>query len=327
MDFFDILRLCGGLALFLFGMRYMGEKLEKQAGRRLEPLLERFTGSRIKGFLTGTAGAALLQSSSAVTVMVVGFVDSQVISLRNATAVIIGSNVGTTLTSWILSLSGVEGGTFVMDLLKPSSLAPAAAVTGILLFNGKRSQKKDIGGIILGFAVLMTGLNIMADSASGIKSEPWAVEMLTVISNPVFGIIAGTLLTALVQSSSASVGILQTLSLTGAITSASCVPIILGQNIGTCATTLVAGLGASDNAKRTALIHLYFNLFSAIIFLGLFYAAENIFYIRQLYEPADALGIAAIHTVFNVFSAGIMLPLSSVLEKSAIKSIQNSKKC
>lgn len=180
---------------------------------------------------------------------------------------------------------------------------------------------------MLGFAVLMTGLNIMADSASGIKNEPWAMEMLTFISNPVFGIIAGTLLTALVQSSSASVGILQTLSLTGVITAKSCVPIILGQNIGTCATTLIAGLGASDNAKRTALIHLYFNLFSVVIFLSIFYAAENIFYIRQLYEPTDAVGIAAIHTVFNAFSAGIMLPLSSFLEKAAIKSVQNPKKC
>lgn len=327
MDFFDILKLCGGLALFLFGMRYMGEKLEKQTGRRLEPLLERFTENKFKGFLTGAAGAALMQSSSAVTVMVVGFVDSGLISLQNATGVIIGSNVGTTLTAWILSLSGVEGGTPLLDLLKPSSLAPIAAVAGILLFSGKRSQKKDIGGIILGFAVLMTGLNIMAESASGIKSEPWAMEMLTLFSHPAAGIAAGAVLTAVVQSSSASVGILQTLSLTGGISFYSCVPIILGQNIGTCATTLISGAGANENAKRAALIHLYFNVFSAVIFYAVFRIFLNISDIPRIYEPADAVGIAAIHTVFNVFSAAVMLPLSSFLEKAAINSIRKAKKC
>ncbi|MCQ2470703.1 MAG: Na/Pi symporter [Clostridia bacterium] len=325
MNFFDILRLAGGLALFLFGMRYMGEKLEKQTGKRLEPLLSRFTENKFKGFLTGTAGAALMQSSSAVTVMVVGFVDSGLITLHNATGVIIGSNVGTTFTSWILSLSGVEGGTFLLDLLMPSSLAPIAAVAGILLFNGKKSNRKDVGGIILGFAVLMTGLNVMADSASGIKNEPWAMEMLTLFSNPVLGVIAGALLTAIVQSSSASVGILQTLSLTGAISFYSCVPIVLGQNIGTCATTLIAGLGASTNARRAALIHLYFNTFSAAIFGGLFFIIQRFADISWIHNPADAVGIAAIHTAFNVFSAIIMLPLSTFLEKTAIKSVPQLK--
>ncbi len=327
MDFFDILKLCGGLGLFLFGMRYMGEKLEKQTGKKLEPLLERFTENKFKGFLTGAAGAALMQSSSAVTVMVVGFVDSGLISLKNATGIIIGSNVGTTLTSWILSLTGVEGGTPLLDLLKPSSLASAAAVAGILLFNGKRSQRKDIGGIILGFAVLMTGLNIMADSASGIKNEPWALNMLTLFSHPLAGAAAGTLLTAAVQSSSASVGILQTLSLTGKISLFSCVPIILGQNIGTCATTLISGAGAGENAKRAALIHLYFNVFSSVIFYSVFLIILRSVGIPGIYAPAGAVSIAAIHTVFNVFSAAVMLPLSSFLEKAAIKSIRKTKKC
>lgn len=327
MDFFDLLRLTGGLALFLFGMRYMGEKLEKQAGRRLEPLLERFTQSRFKGFLSGMAGAALMQSSSAVTVMVVGFVDSGIISLENATGVIIGSNVGTTFTAWILSLSGIKGGTFLLNLLKPSSLAPVSAVLGIMLFNGKKSARKDVGGIILGFAVLMTGLNIMAESASGIKNEPWAMEFLSLMSNPVSGIAAGALLTAVVQSSSASVGILQTLSLTGAVSYYSCVPIILGQNIGTCVTTLIAGVGASVNAKRAALIHLYFNVFSSVIFYALFMIIVKTADIPQLYYPADGVGIAAIHTVFNVFSAAFMLPTASILEKTAVNSVQKPKNC
>lgn len=321
MDFFDFLTLAGGLALFLFGMRYMGEKLEKHTGKRLEPLLERFTESKLKGFLTGTVGAALMQSSSAVTVMVVGFVDSGLISLHNATGVIIGSNVGTTFTAWILSLSGMKGGTFLTELFKPSSLAPVAAVSGIFLFSGKRTAKKDLGGAILGFSVLMTGLNIMASSASGIKNEPWAMEMLTLFSKPVFGIIAGALLTAAVQSSSASVGILQTLSLTGGISYYSCIPIILGQNIGTCVTTLIAGLGASSNARRAALIHLYFNTFSAAVFYAIFVITEKFSGIPQIHEPADAVGIAAIHTAFNVFSAAIMLPMSTFLEKTAIKSV------
>ena len=321
MDFFDFLTLAGGLALFLFGMRYMGEKLEKHTGKRLEPLLERFTENKFKGFLTGTAGAALMQSSSAVTVMVVGFVDSGLISLHNATGVIIGSNVGTTFTAWILSLSGVEGGAFLTDLFKPSSLAPIAAAAGIFLFSGKNEAKRDLGGVILGFAVLMTGLNIMADSASGIKNEPWAMEMLTLFSNPVLGIITGALLTAAVQSSSASVGILQTLSLTGGISFYSCIPIILGQNIGTCVTTLIAGFGASSNARRAALIHLYFNVFSATIFYALFVIIQRFADFPRIFEPADAVGIAAIHTAFNVFSAAIMLPVSSFLEKTAIKSV------
>lgn len=327
MNFFDVLQLCGGLALFLFGMRYMGEKLEKQAGKRLEPLLERFTDNKFKGFLTGAAGAALMQSSSAVTVMVVGFVDSGIMSLKNATGVIIGSNVGTTLTSWILSLSGVEGGTLLLDLLKPSSIAPIAAIAGILLFNGKRSHRKDIGGIILGFAVLMTGLNIMADSASGIKNEPWAIEMLTLFSHPAAGVIAGAVLTAVVQSSSASVGILQTLSLTGGISLYSCVPIILGQNIGTCVTTIISGAGASANAKRAALIHLYFNVFSSLIFYSAFMIFIRVADYNRIFEPANAVGIAAIHTIFNIFSAAIMLPMSSFLEKTAVNTVQNAKKC
>ncbi len=327
MDFFDIIKMAGGLALFLFGMRYMGEKLEQHAGARIEPLLERFTKNKYKGFLTGAVSAALMQSSSAVTVMTVGFVNSGILSLTNAVGVIIGSNVGTTVTSWILSLSGIEGGTFFLNLLKPSSIAPVSGVIGILLYNGKNKRKKDAASVLLGFSVLMTGLNIMAESAEGIKNEPWISEMLTFFKNPVLGVLSGALLTALVQSSSASVGILQTLSLTGGISVYSCIPIILGQNIGTCVTTVISSAGTSINAKRTALVHLYFNTFSAVIFYALFMVFIRIVPQKSIFFPADTVDIAVIHTVFNLFAAAIMLPISNYLEKIAAKSVRFAKNC
>lgn len=326
MDFFDYLQLAGGLSLFLFGMKYMGNQLENRAGDKLNHFLKRFTGNKYKGFLFGAISAALVQSSSAVTVMTVGFVNSGLLPLSSATGVIIGSNVGTTVTAWILSLTGIKGDSFFLTLLKPSSLAPIAAVIGILLYNIKAipPKIKNTGGILLGFSVLMLGLNTMSESAAGIQNEPWAVNLFTVFTHPIASLAVGIIITALVQSSSASIGILQTLSLTGAITRAGCVPVILGQNIGTCVTTLISSIGTGKNAKSAAFIHLYFNVFSAVAFYAIYLLITAVVDIEFLNLPADSVWIASVHTVFNIFAAAVMLPLSSFLEKIAIKTAEKN---
>ena len=272
MDIFAVLTLLGGLALFLYGMNTMGDGLEKLSGGRLEQMLEKLTNSTFKGFMVGMLVTAVIQSSSATTVMVVGFVNSGIMKLSRAIGVIMGANVGTTITAWILSLTGISGDSFLLKMLKPTSFSPILAVIGIIFIMFCKSQKKkDIGTILVGFAILMFGMDSMSSAVEPLAEIPEFRELLLMFSNPLFGILAGMVLTAIIQSSSASVGILQALSVTGSITYASAIPIIMGQNIGTCVTALLSCIGAKKNAKRAAFVHLYFNIIGSVVLLVLFY--------------------------------------------------------
>ena len=324
MDLFDILTMLGGLALFLFGMNVMGQGLERAAGNKLQTILEKLTSSPIRGFFLGLIVTAVIQSSSATTVMVVGFVSSGVMSLYQAVGIIMGANVGTTVTAWILSLNGIEGASFVMQLLKPTSFSPVLAVIGVVLFmfcnNGR---KKDGGLILLGFATLMFGMSTMSDAVAGLKDVPEFANILLLFSNPILGVLAGAVLTAIIQSSSASVGILQALSSTGAITFGAAIPIILGQNIGTTVTALLSSAGAPKNARRASLIHLYFNVIGTVVFLVLFYIIKALIPMPFLTGPADELGISIVHTLFNVVCTGAMLPFSKLLVKLACLTIKD----
>ena len=278
MDIFNVLSLLGGLAMFLFGMSVMGEGLEKSAGNKLKTILERLTSSPLKGFVLGLAVTAVIQSSSATTVMVVGFVNSGIMSLRQAIGIIMGANVGTTVTSWILSLSGIQGDGFFIQMLKPTSFSPILAAIGIVMYAFlKDNKKKDIGSILLGFAVLMFGMDTMSNAVAPLKDVPEFTNILLMFSNPILGVLAGAALTAIIQSSSASVGILQALSATGSITFGSAIPIIMGQNIGTCATAMLSSIGTNKNARRTAIVHLYFNVIGTVVFLAIFYLLKSIF--------------------------------------------------
>ena len=324
MDIFNVLTLFGGLALFLFGMSVMGDGLEKSAGSKLKTILERLTSSPVKGFVLGLAVTAVIQSSSATTVMVVGFVNSGIMSLRQAIGIIMGANVGTTVTSWILSLSGIEGDSMFMQMLKPSSFSPVLAVIGIILYLFvKNSKKKDIGAILLGFAVLMFGMETMSGAVEPLKDVPEFTNILLLFSNPILGVLAGAALTAIIQSSSASVGILQALSATGSITFGSAIPIIMGQNIGTCATAMLSSIGANKNARRTAIVHLYFNIIGTIVFLALFYSLKAIFDFQFVNQPINQLGIAIVHTCFNLLTTAVMLPFAGVLERLACATIND----
>ena len=266
MDLFDVLTMIGGLSLFLFGMNLMGSYLEKAAGSSLKMLLSKLTTRKLLGFLTGMGVTAIIQSSSATTVMVVGFVNSGLLSLKQAINVIMGANVGTTVTAWILSLTGLESGNFFVQLLKPTSFTPVLALIGIVLtMTGKSERKKDIGMILLGFAVLMFGMDTMSDAVSGLKEVPEFRNILVMFSNPILGVIAGAALTGIIQSSSASVGILQALSATGQVTFGAAIPIIMGQNIGTTVTALLSSVGTNKNARRTAVVHLLFNVIGAVV--------------------------------------------------------------
>lgn len=326
LDFFDLLSLGGGLSLFLFGMKLMSSELENSAGDKTAYMLSKFTENKYKAFLTGLVSAAAIQSSSAVTVMVIGFVNSGMMTLKNAVGVIIGSNIGTTVTSWILSTSGIGGGTFLLDLMKPASLGAVSSIIGIILLNIRQSNKNknNSGKILLGFSILMFGMKMMSDSVSPLKDAPWFTQMLVLFKNPIAGIFAGIILTAIIQSSSASVGILQALSLTGEISFAACIPIVLGQNIGTCVTTLIASAGAKKCAKCAAFIHLYFNVLSVLGFAVIFYFITSLINIPFLNESVNSVDIAAIHTVFNVTSAAVMMPLSGFLEKIAKRTVFRS---
>lgn len=325
MDIFNVLTLFGGLALFLFGMSVMGDGLEKSAGSKLKTILERLTSSPLKGFLLGVAVTAVIQSSSATTVMVVGFVNSGIMSLRQAIGIIMGANVGTTVTSWILSLSGIQGDSLFIRLLKPSSFSPILAIIGIFLYMFvKSSKKKDIGSILLGFAILMFGMETMSDAVAPLKDVPQFTHILLLFSNPFLGVLAGAALTAIIQSSSASVGILQALSATGSITFGSAIPIILGQNIGTCATAMLSSIGTNKNARRTAIVHLYFNIIGTILFLVLFYACNAIFQFQFVYSSINQLGIAIVHTCFNLLATGVMLPFAGVLERLACATVKDT---
>ena len=324
MDLFDVLALMGGLALFLFGMTIMGQGLERSAGSRLKTILEKLTSNPLKGVLLGLGVTAVIQSSSATTVMVVGFVNSGVMSLRQAIGIIMGANVGTTVTSWLLSLNAIEGDGILMRLLQPTSFSPILALIGVFLYmSGKNSKKKDIGTILLGFAVLMTGMDAMSDAVSGLRDVPEFANILTMFSNPILGVLAGAVLTAIIQSSSASVGILQALSSTGTVAYSSAIPIILGQNIGTCVTAMLSSVGTNRNARRAAAVHLYFNIIGTTIFLCLFYLLNALIRFPFYSLPIDELGIAQVHTVFNITCTVVMLPLSRALEKLACLTIRD----
>ena len=326
MDIFNILTLVGGLCLFLFGMNIMGDALERRAGASLRTLLSKLTTNRIVGFLTGLAVTAVIQSSSATTVMVVGFVNSGLLTLGQAINVIMGANVGTTVTAWILSLSGIESGNVFVRLLKPSSFTPVLALVGIVYYMFlKDSKKKDTGMILLGFATLMFGMETMSGAVSGLKSVPEFQQLFLLFTNPVLGVVAGAVLTAIIQSSSASVGILQALSSTGSVSYAAAIPIIMGQNIGTCVTAMLSSVGTTKNAKRAAVVHLMFNIIGTAVCLVLFMLVSSLFSPAILGEGATHLGIAVCHTVFNVICTALMLPSGSLLEKLVCKIVPDAK--
>ena len=326
MDFFSILTLLGGLAMFLYGMQVMGDGLAKVSGGKLERILENLTSSPIKAVLLGAAVTAVIQSSSATTVMVVGFVNSGIMRLSQAVGVIMGANIGTTATSWILSLAGIESENFFIRLLKPTSFAPILALIGIVfLMFIKNQKKKDIGMIMIGFAVLMFGMESMSGAVKPLADVPEFTNIMTAFSNPLFGVLAGTILTAIIQSSSASVGILQALCMTGAVPYSVALPIIMGQNIGTCVTALLSAIGANKNAKRAAMVHLYFNLIGTAIFMAGFYAINAVVGFSFFSDAANPAGIATLHSVFNITATIILLPFSGVLEKLACLTIKDKK--
>ncbi len=322
MDIFGFLSLIGGLALFLYGMNVMGGGLEKLSGGELERLLERLTSNPLKAVLLGAGVTAVIQSSSATTVMLVGFVNSGIMKLSQAIGIIMGANIGTTITSWLLSLTGIQSDNFLVSMLKPSSFSPILAVIGIvLMMNARSDKKKTTAEIFLGFAVLMFGMQAMSDAVKPLADVPEFTGILVKFSNPVLGVLVGALLTAVIQSSSASVGILQALSVTGAFTYGSVIPIILGQNIGTCVTAMLSAMGANKGAKRTAFAHLYFNMIGSVVFLILYYVLNLAFQFDFAKEPVGAAGIAAIHSVFNIFATLLLLPFIKGMEKLAYLTI------
>ena len=325
MDFFDVLALFGGLAMFLYGMNVMGDSLAKTAGGKLERILEKLTSTPIRGVLLGACVTAVIQSSSATTVMVVGFVNSGIMKLSQAVGIIMGANIGTTITSWILSLSGIEGESFWIQMLKPSSFSPILAVIGIILISFTKSERKhDIGNIFLGFTVLMFGMDMMSGSVSGLRDVPEFTNILTMFSNPILGMLAGAVLTAVIQSSSASVGILQALCATGGVSFGVALPIIMGQNIGTCVTALISAIGAKKNAKRAAFVHLYFNIIGTIVFMIVFYTINAFVNFAFLDTAANGAGIAVIHSCFNIAATLVLMPLSGVLEKLAVLTVHDT---
>ena len=326
MDLFDVLTLMGGLSLFLFGMNLMGASLEKRAGSSLKILLGKLTSRKILGFLTGMGVTAVIQSSSATTVMVVGFVNSGLLTLRQAISVIMGANVGTTVTAWILSLTGLDGDNFFVMLLKPTSFTPILALIGVVLtMMAKSDKKKDVGMILLGFAVLMFGMDTMSGAVAGLEEVPEFRNILLMFSNPVLGVLAGAGLTAIIQSSSASVGILQALSATGQVTYGAAIPIIMGQNIGTCVTAMISSVGANKNAKRAAVVHLLFNIVGTAVWLAVFYGINAVVQFSFVSHSIDQLGIAVVHTAFNILCTALLFPFSGLLEKMACRLVPDTK--
>ena len=351
MDVFDILQLVCGLALFLYGMDVMGDALKRSAGRKLKTILGTLTSNKFKGFLLGLGVTAIIQSSSATTVMVVGFVNSGTMLLGQAVGVIMGANVGTAVTAWLTALNGIEGGAEALawtEWLKPDAWMPVLAIVGIcLIMFSKKSKMKDVGTILMGFAVLMVGMDLMSGAVSGLKGDPNFTKILTMFTNPILGVLAGTILTAIVQSSSASVGILQALSSTGAISLGAAIPIVMGQNIGTCVTAMISSMGAGKNGKRAALVHLYFNIIGVVVWLGMYYlvgwilslvnpdmftmTVNGVQQTGTLFAladntPIDMWGIAATHTVFKILSVALMAPFTKLLEKLAMISIRGDDK-
>ena len=325
MDIFGILTMLGGLAMFLYGMSVMGDGLASVSGGKLEGLLERLTAKKWRAVLLGALVTAIIQSSSATTVMVVGFVNSGIMYLNQAVGIIMGANVGTTVTSWLLSLAGVSGDSIFIRLLKPSSFSPILALIGIVVYMTAKgnTKKKNIGNILLGFAILMFGMETMSGAVKPLADNESFCSILTKFSNPLLGMIAGALLTAVIQSSSASVGILQALCISGAVTYGTAIPIIMGQNIGTCVTALLSSVGANKNARRASMIHLYFNLLGTFVFMSVFYTLHLFFPFGFLETGASAVGVAVIHSIFNVGCAILMYPLSGLLVKLSIVSVRD----
>ena len=330
MDLFDVLSMIGGLALFLYGMHLLGEGLEKMSGGRMERILEKLTSNPIKGVLLGAAVTAVIQSSSATTVMVVGFVNSGIMKLSQAVSIIMGANIGTTMTAWILSLTSIEGDSVFMQLLKPTNFTTILALVGVIFIMFLKSEKKkNLGMIFVGFSILMVGMDTMSGAVEGLRDVPAFTNILLMFSNPILGMLAGAVLTAIIQSSSASVGILQALCMTGKVPYATAFPIIMGQNIGTCVTALLSAIGAKTNAKRAALVHLYFNLVGTLVFMLAFYGVNAFVDFAFLDTAATPAGIATVHTCFNVVATILLLPFSKLLEKLAcltVKEVKDPKK-
>ena len=327
MDIFNVLTLIGGLSLFLFGMNIMGQALERRAGGNLRSLLCRLTTNKAAGLLSGLGITTVIQSSSATTVMVVGFVNSGLMTLKQAINVIMGANIGTTVTAWILSLAGIDSGNVFVSLLKPSSFTPVLALVGIIFYMFcKKDKKKDTGMILLGFATLMFGMETMSGAVAGLRNVPEFQSLFIMFGNPVFGVLAGAVLTAVIQSSSASVGILQALAVTGQVSYGAAVPIIMGQNIGTCVTALLSGIGANKSAKRAALVHLYFNIIGTSLFMIVFYTIHAFVPFDFIGRSAGAAGIAVIHSIFNIVATIVLLPFTKGLERLAYLTIREDEK-
>ncbi len=315
MDIFDVLTMIGGLCLFLFGMNVMGQALERRAGNSLRTILGKMTTNKLAGFLTGCGVTAVIQSSSATTVMVVGFVNSGLMTLHQAVNVIMGANVGTTVTGWILSLGGIDSGNIWVKLLKPSSFTPVLALAGIILYMFvKKSKARDTGMIFLGFATLMFGMETMSEAVGGLADVPAFQQMFLLFQNPLLGLLAGAVLTMIIQSSSASVGILQALAVTGQVSYGAAIPIIMGANTGTCVTAMLSSVGTKRDARRAALVHLFFNLIGASVWLLVYWAVKGLFSPAILYAPTSLLGIAVVNTAFNVLSTLLLFPMSRLLE-------------
>ena len=324
MDIFDVLSMVGGLALFLYGMHIMGDALAKMSGGKLEKVLERLTSNKWSAVLLGAGVTAVIQSSGATTVMVVGFVNSGIMKLNQAVGIIMGANIGTTATSWLLSLSGIDGGSFFLQMLKPTSFTPILAVVGAILVVFCKSEKKhNIGTILLGFAILMYGMTAMSSAVEPLKDVPQFTQILTKFENPLLGVIAGFVLTTIMQSSSVSVGILQALCSTGAVSYALALPIIMGQNIGSCTTAMISRVGASKDAKRAAAVHFYFNVIGTVVFMLVFYISNAFVHYAFLPQAANEVGIATIHSIFNIAATIVLLPLSGFLEFLAVKTIKD----
>lgn len=322
MDIFSVLTMIGGLALFLYGMQVMGDGLKKASGGKLEMILEKLTSNKLMAVLLGAGVTAVIQSSSATTVMVVGFVNSGIMKLSQAVGVILGANVGATITAWFLSLTGVEGSNFFLQLLKPSSFSPILAISGVILLTmGKRERQKSIASVMIGFAVLMFGMETMSGAVKPLAELPEFTNILLVFSNPILGMMVGLVITAIIQSSGASIGILQALCISGAVSYSTAIPIIMGQNVGTCVTALISSVGANKNARRAALIHLYYNIIKTVAFMVVFYALNAVFSFPFMDKPINTIGVAFIHTAFNIVAVVIMFPVSSVLEKLAYLTI------
>lgn len=326
MNIFDWLTMTGGLALFLYGMQLLSESLGKLSAGKHVAILENLTSSRLRAVLLGTSVTAVIQSSSAATVIVVGLVDSGMMNLTQAAGVIMGANIGTTVTSWLLCLTGMESSHFFLRLVKPTAFSPVFSIIGVfLLMFVKEGKKRDAGSVLVGFAILITGMDTMSQAMEPLSAVPQFSELFIMFSHPLTGLAAGALLTAIIQSSSASIGILQALSATGIVSYAIALPVILGQNIGTCATAMLSAIGAGKNAKRAAVIHLLFNIIGAAAFMALFYTVNSVFRFTFLQCPASSAGIALIHTCFNLLATLLLLPFAGVLEKLSFLIIRPEK--